>query len=93
VPQISAVLECARRPLAGIPIIADGGIKYSGDLVKALAAAPHSVCSEISSRARKKAGETILYEGRTYKVYRGWPRFSAMSTAAATRYFQEASRI
>jgi len=91
VPQISAVLECAAAAAReGIPIIADGGIKYSGDLVKALAAGAHSVMlGNLLAGTEESPGETILYEGRTYKVYRGMGSLSAMSSGRGDRYFQE----
>ena len=91
VPQISAVFDCAAEAAkAGIPIIADGGIKYSGDLVKALAAGAHSVMlGNLLAGTEESPGETILYEGRTYKVYRGMGSLSAMSGGRGDRYFQE----
>jgi len=91
VPQISAVLECAAAAAgAGVPIIADGGIKYSGDLVKALAAGAHSVMlGNLLAGTEESPGETILYEGRTYKVYQGMGSLSAMSSGRGDRYFQE----
>jgi IMP dehydrogenase len=91
VPQISAVLECANEAAkAGIPIIADGGIKYSGDMVKALAAGAHSVMlGNLLAGTEESPGETLLLEGRTYKVYRGMGSLSAMSSGRGDRYFQE----
>ena len=91
VPQISAVLECAAAAAReGIPIIADGGVKYSGDLVKALAAGAHSVMiGNMLAGTEESPGETILLEGRTYKVYRGMGSLSAMSGGRGDRYFQE----
>jgi len=91
VPQISAVLECAAAAeKEGVPIIADGGIKYSGDAVKALAAGAHSVMlGNLLAGTEESPGETILYEGRTYKVYRGMGSLSAMSGGRGDRYFQE----
>ncbi|HKW51397.1 MAG TPA: IMP dehydrogenase [Candidatus Eisenbacteria bacterium] len=91
VPQVSAVLECAAAAAReGIPIIADGGIKYSGDLVKALAAGAHSVMlGNMLAGTEESPGETILLEGRTYKVYRGMGSLSAMSGGRGDRYFQE----
>ena len=91
VPQITAVLECAAAAAReGIPIIADGGIKYSGDLVKALAAGAHSVMlGNMLAGTEESPGETILLEGRTYKVYRGMGSLSAMSSGRGDRYFQE----
>lgn len=91
VPQISAVLECAAAAAdAGVPIIADGGIKYSGDLVKALGAGAHSVMiGNLLAGTEESPGETILYEGRTFKVYQGMGSLSAMSSGRGDRYFQE----
>jgi len=91
VPQISAVLECAAAAAnAGVPIIADGGVKYSGDFVKALAAGAHSVMiGNLLAGTEESPGETILYEGRTYKVYQGMGSLSALSSGRGDRYFQE----
>jgi len=91
VPQITAVMECAEVAAQnGVPIIADGGIKYSGDVVKALAAGAHSVMiGNLLAGTEESPGETILYEGRTYKVYRGMGSLSAMSGGRGDRYFQE----
>jgi IMP dehydrogenase len=91
VPQISAVLECsAAASKAGVPIIADGGIKYSGDVVKALAAGAHAVMlGNLLAGTEESPGETLLLEGRTYKVYRGMGSLSAMSSGRGDRYFQE----
>ncbi len=91
--QITAVLEAARA-LEGrdLPIIADGGIKYSGDLVKALAAGGHSVMiGSLFAGTTESPGETVLLEGRSYKVYRGMGSLSAMAAAKGSRerYFQE----
>jgi IMP dehydrogenase len=91
VPQISAIFECASvASREGVPIIADGGIKYSGDVVKALAAGANSVMiGNLLAGTEESPGETILYEGRTYKVYRGMGSLSAMSSGRGDRYFQE----
>ena len=91
VPQISAVFECANEAAkSGVPIIADGGVKYSGDLVKALAAGAHSVMlGNLLAGTEESPGETLLLEGRTYKVYRGMGSLSAMSSGRGDRYFQE----
>src|SRR4029453_18341957 len=90
VPQISAVMECTEEAAkAGVPIIADGGIKYSGDVVKALAAGASSVMIvNLLAGTEESPGETILLEGRTYKVYRGMGSLSAMSGGRGDRYFQ-----
>jgi len=91
VPQISAVAECAKAAArSGVPIIADGGIKYSGDLVKALAAGANSVMvGSLFAGADESPGELILYQGRSYKVYRGMGSLSAMKTGSSIRYGQE----
>jgi IMP dehydrogenase len=91
--QITAVLEAARA-LEGrdVPIIADGGIKYSGDIVKALAAGAHSVMiGSLFAGTAESPGETVLLEGRSYKVYRGMGSLSAMAAAKGSRerYFQD----
>lgn len=91
VPQVSAVLECARAAAEhGVPVIADGGIKFSGDVTKALAAGAHSVMiGSLFAGTEESPGETILYQGRTFKAYRGMGSLSAMSRGSADRYFQE----
>ncbi len=90
-PQITAVLDCAEA--AGehdIPVIADGGIKFSGDVTKAMAAGAHSVMiGSLFAGTEESPGETILYQGRTYKAYRGMGSLSAMSSGSADRYFQD----
>ena len=90
VPQISAVMECAKVAREfGVPIVADGGIKYSGDIVKALAAGANSVMiGSLFAGTDESPGETILYQGRTYKVYRGMGSLGAMRDGARDRYFQ-----
>lgn len=91
VPQITAVTECARIAKDyQVPIIADGGVKYSGDVVKALAAGAHSVMiGSIFAGTDESPGEMILYQGRSYKVYRGMGSLGAMKEGARDRYFQE----
>ena len=92
VPQITAVSECAIEAYKyGIPIIADGGIRYSGDVVKALAAGAHSVMiGSLFAGTTESPGERILWEGRSYKVYRAMGSVGAMSEGhSADRYFQE----
>ncbi len=89
-PQISAVMKCSRiaRKL-GKTIIADGGIKYSGDITKALALGANSVMiGNLLAGAEESPGETILYQGRTYKVYRGMGSLSAMAIGSKDRYGQ-----
>lgn len=89
-PQISAVMECsAMAKKKGKTIIADGGIKYSGDVTKALALGASSVMiGNLLAGADESPGETLLYQGRTYKVYRGMGSLGAMSKGSKDRYFQ-----
>lgn len=92
VPQLTAIMECASaaRP-HGIPIIADGGIKQTGDVPKALAAGASSVMiGGMFARVEESPGETILYEGRKYKSYRGMGSVAAMESGSKDRYFQDA---
>ena len=89
-PQITAVMECARAAERhGVPVIADGGIKYSGDIPKAIAAGAHSVMiGSLFAGTEESPGETILYEGRSYKTYRGMGSIGAMKRGSGDRYFQ-----
>ncbi|NJP04768.1 MAG: IMP dehydrogenase [Chloroflexaceae bacterium] len=89
-PQITAVMDCARAAeRAGIPVIADGGIKYSGDIPKAIAAGAHSIMiGSLLAGTEESPGETILYEGRSYKSYRGMGSIGAMQQGSSERYFQ-----
>nr|BFD59709.1 IMP dehydrogenase [Bdellovibrio sp. CKG001] len=89
-PQISAVIECAKVARArGKTIIADGGIKFSGDITKALALGANSVMiGNLLAGAEESPGETILFQGRTYKVYRGMGSLGAMSKGSKDRYGQ-----
>jgi len=91
VPQISAIIECSKVARAkGIPIIADGGVKYSGDIVKALAVGADSVMiGSLFAGTDESPGESILYQGRGYKVYRGMGSLGAMREGSKDRYFQE----
>jgi IMP dehydrogenase len=91
VPQVTAISECARvADEAGIPIIADGGVRYSGDLVKALAAGANSVMiGSLFAGTTESPGERVLWEGRSYKVYRAMGSVGAMSEGSGDRYFQE----
>lgn len=91
VPQLSAVMECARiSEKYGIPLIADGGIKYSGDLTKAIAAGAHSaMIGSLFAGTEESPGEKVLYQGRSYKVYRGMGSVEAMRSGSSDRYFQE----
>jgi len=91
--QITAIMEAARAlEDTDVPVIADGGIKYSGDIVKAIAAGAHSVMiGSLFAGTEESPGEVVLLEGRSYKVYRGMGSLSAMATARGSRerYFQE----
>ena len=93
--QLTAILDAARAlEGTGIPLIADGGIKYSGDIVKALAAGAHSVMiGSLFAGTEESPGEVVLLEGRSYKVYRGMGSLSAMAAAKGSRerYFQEST--
>ncbi len=91
VPQITAILECARAAKnSGVPIIADGGIKFSGDITKAIAAGASAVMiGGLFAGTEESPGETILYQGRTFKSYRGMGSLGAMEAGSADRYSQE----
>ncbi len=91
VPQLTAVAECTRAAEGSdVPIIADGGIKFSGDLVKAIAAGAHSVMiGSLLAGVEESPGEIQLYQGRSYKVYRGMGSLGAMAEGSKDRYFQE----
>ena len=91
VPQISAIMECAKMAKKmGRSIVADGGIKYSGDIVKALALGAGSVMlGNLLAGSDESPGETVLYRGRTYKVYRGMGSLAAMKKGSKERYVQE----
>jgi IMP dehydrogenase len=91
VPQITAIMDCSRvAHKAGIPIIADGGIKFSGDIAKALAAGGDSVMiGSLFAGTDESPGETILYQNRSYKVYRGMGSLEAMKAGSRDRYGQE----
>ena len=99
VPQFSAIRECAREAAKHrIPVIGDGGIKYSGDVAKALAGGAEAVMiGSLFAGTDESPGETILYQGRTYKVYRGMGSLGAMRVGSKDRYFQadvdEASKL
>ena len=94
VPQMSAVMEVSRvTGPAGIPMIADGGLKYSGDITKALAAGAQAVMiGSLFAGTEESPGETILYQGRQYKIYRGMGSIDAMKEGSADRYSQDASK-
>jgi len=91
VPQMTAVMECARASAKhGVPIIADGGIKYSGDITKALGAGAHSVMiGGLFAGTEESPGETVLFQGRSYKVYRGMGSLEAMKEGSRDRYMQD----
>jgi IMP dehydrogenase len=90
-PQITAIQECTTMAAKeGVPLIADGGIKFSGDVTKSLAAGAHSVMiGSLFAGTEESPGETILYQGRSYKAHRGMGSLSAMRSGSAGRYFQE----
>lgn len=93
VPQLTAIMDCveAAQP-HNIPIIADGGIKYSGDVVKALAAGASTVMiGSLFAGTDESPGEKILYQGRAYKMYRGMGSIGAMRQGSSDRYFQDGS--
>ena len=93
VPQITAIAEASRAAKgSGVPIIADGGVKFSGDITKAIAAGASVVMiGGLFAGTEESPGETILYQGRTYKSYRGMGSLAAMETGSADRYSQEAA--
>ncbi|MBU0504992.1 IMP dehydrogenase, partial [bacterium] len=90
VPQVYALQACASvARKASIPVIADGGIKFSGDIVKALAVGAQTVMiGSLFAGTEESPGETILYQGRSYKTYRGMGSLGAMSSGSKDRYFQ-----
>ncbi len=94
VPQITAIAECSRATReAGVPLIGDGGIKYSGDITKALAAGADTVMiGSLLAGTDESPGETILYQGRTFKTYRGMGSLGAMSAGHANRYEQDPNK-
>jgi len=89
-PQLTAIMDCAKALNgSGIPIIADGGVKFSGDITKALAAGASSVMiGGLLAGTEESPGETVLYQARTYKVYRGMGSLGAMEKGGKDRYFQ-----
>ena len=91
VPQLTAILESAEEAAkSGVPVIADGGIKVSGDLAKAIAAGANAVMvGSLLAGTDESPGEVFLYQGRTYKAYRGMGSVGAMARGSADRYFQE----
>jgi IMP dehydrogenase len=92
VPQLSAVWEVSKAmKKSGTPVIADGGVRYTGDIVKALAAGAHSVMlGSMFAGVEESPGETIIYEGRKFKSYRGMGSIEAMQQGSKDRYFQDA---
>jgi len=91
VPQLTAVLDCAQAMAGtGVPVIADGGIRYTGDVVKALAAGAGTVMiGSMFAGLEGGPGETIIYEGRRFKAYRGMGSIEAMQQGSKDRYFQD----
>ncbi len=91
VPQVTAIMSC--RPVSektGVPLIADGGVKYSGDITKAVAVGAHAVMiGSLFAGTEESPGETVLFQGRSYKVYRGMGSIEAMKKGARDRYYQE----
>lgn len=94
VPQLTAVMDCVEEGNKyGVPVIADGGIKYSGDIVKALAAGAKVVMmGSMFAGCEEAPGEMEIYQGRSYKVYRGMGSLSAMACGSKDRYFQEGNK-
>lgn len=93
VPQITAVFDCATEARKhGVPIIADGGIKYSGDIAKAIAAGANVIMvGGLLAGTEESPGETVIYQGRSYKTYRGMGSLGAMEKGSKDRYFQESA--
>lgn len=94
VPQITAVYDCAQAAQKyGVPIIADGGIQYSGDIAKAIGAGASCVMlGNLLAGTEESPGETIIYQGKNYKSYRGMGSLGAMQAGSKDRYFQEGSK-
>ena len=92
VPQLTAIMEAVEGVQGRVPVIADGGIKYSGDLVKAMAAGAHSaMMGSMFAGTDESPGEAFLLEGRRFKTVRGMGSLGAMQEGSADRYFQEDS--
>jgi len=91
IPQLTAIYDVAKAlDGSGVPVIADGGIRYSGDIVKALAAGAHSIMTgSLFAGVEESPGETIIYNGRKYKSYRGMGSIEAMQKGSKDRYFQD----
>ncbi len=93
VPQLTAIMDCAGAAAGKVPIIADGGVKYSGDITKALAAGAGVVMiGSLFAGTEESPGEVVLFQGRSYKVYRGMGSIGAMAKGSKDRYFQEETR-
>lgn len=95
VPQVTAILDCAAEAdKKGVRIIADGGVRFSGDVAKALAAGAGAVMiGSLFAGTTESPGETVLYEGRSFKIYRGMGSVSAMKAGSSDRYYQEDNEI
>ena len=95
IPQVTAVMDCVRAgDRAGVPVISDGGIRLSGDITKALSAGASSVMIGFLFAGTDEApGETMIYQGRTFKVYRGMGSLDAMRRGSKDRYFQDATEV
>jgi IMP dehydrogenase len=91
VPQLTAVIDAARTAARfDVPVISDGGVKFSGDAVKALAGGAHAVMiGSLFAGTDEAPGETVLYQGRTYKLYRGMGSLGALADGSRDRYFQD----
>jgi IMP dehydrogenase len=91
VPQLTAIMNCREvSAKTGVPLIADGGIKYSGDLTKAIGAGAHSIMiGGLFAGTEESPGEKIIYQGRSYKSYRGMGSVEAMQEGSKDRYYQE----
>jgi IMP dehydrogenase len=92
VPQVTAIMACAKAASrSGVPLIADGGIKQTGDIAKAIAAGADSVMiGSLFAGVDESPGEKVLYEGRSFKLYRGMGSIEAMKAGSKDRYFQDA---
>ena len=95
VPQMTAILECAAQAKkSAVPVMGDGGIKFSGDITKAIAGGAASIMiGSLFAGTEESPGETILFQGRTYKVYRGMGSLEAMKEGSRDRYFQETTDL
>jgi IMP dehydrogenase len=90
IPQISAIMDVSREVDGRVPVIADGGIKFSGDITKALAAGANTVMiGSILAGTDESPGEMVIYQGRSYKKYRGMGSIGAMKAGSRDRYFQD----